>query len=94
MAHETDVLAALGQVSGDITYNGSGLDEFVPQRTAAYVSQARPAAHLLQSSMNFPGKICCTGVNFNITCSWCVVVNLKHIELMFPAIRVFCYPCL
>ena len=26
---------------GDITYNGSGLEEFVPQRTAAYVSQVR-----------------------------------------------------
>ena len=24
---------------GDITYNGSGLHEFVPQRTASYVSQ-------------------------------------------------------
>lgn len=29
----------LAQMHGDITYNGSGLHEFVPQRTASYVSQ-------------------------------------------------------
>lgn len=29
----------LGQVSGKVTYNGHGVDEFVPQRTAAYVNQ-------------------------------------------------------
>jgi ABC-type multidrug transport system ATPase subunit len=27
------------QVSGEVTYNGYGLDEFVPQKTAAYISQ-------------------------------------------------------
>ncbi|KAF5741705.1 hypothetical protein HS088_TW10G00709 [Tripterygium wilfordii] len=27
------------KVSGSVTYNGHGMDEFVPQRTAAYVSQ-------------------------------------------------------
>lgn len=27
------------QVSGRITYNGHGMDEFVPQRTSAYISQ-------------------------------------------------------
>ncbi|CAK9174671.1 unnamed protein product [Ilex paraguariensis] len=27
------------KVSGRVTYNGHGLDEFVPQRTAAYISQ-------------------------------------------------------
>lgn len=27
------------QVSGKVTYNGHGMDEFVPQRTAAYISQ-------------------------------------------------------
>lgn len=26
-------------MSGEITYNGHGMDEFVPQRTAAYISQ-------------------------------------------------------
>ena len=27
------------QQSGRVTYNGKGLEEFVPQRTSAYVSQ-------------------------------------------------------
>lgn len=27
------------QVTGEITYNGYTMEEFVPQRTAAYVSQ-------------------------------------------------------
>jgi ABC-type multidrug transport system ATPase subunit len=27
------------QKSGRVTYNGEGLEEFVPQRTSAYVSQ-------------------------------------------------------
>ncbi|KAJ0734535.1 hypothetical protein HanPI659440_Chr11g0421231 [Helianthus annuus] len=27
------------QISGDISYNGYKLEEFVPQRTAAYISQ-------------------------------------------------------
>jgi len=27
------------KVSGNVTYNGHGMDDFVPQRTAAYVSQ-------------------------------------------------------
>jgi ABC-type multidrug transport system ATPase subunit len=27
------------QVSGKVTYNGHEMDDFVPQRTAAYVSQ-------------------------------------------------------
>ena len=27
------------QISGDITYNGHSFDEFVPQRTSAYVNQ-------------------------------------------------------
>ena len=29
------------RVRGSITYNGETFDQFVPQRTAAYVSQAR-----------------------------------------------------
>lgn len=29
----------LQQVSGDISYNGYKLDEFIPQKTSAYISQ-------------------------------------------------------
>ena len=31
----------LDQFSGKVTYNGHGMDEFVPQRTAAYVNQTK-----------------------------------------------------
>lgn len=27
------------QLSGRVTYNGHGMDEFVPQRSSAYISQ-------------------------------------------------------
>ena len=32
-------LAKHDQVSGRVTYNGHGMNEFVPQRTSAYISQ-------------------------------------------------------
>lgn len=35
----SDVVWFLDQFSGKVTYNGHGMDEFVPQRTAAYVNQ-------------------------------------------------------
>lgn len=36
---EIGTLLFLLQVSGGVTYNGHKLNEFVPQRTAAYISQ-------------------------------------------------------
>lgn len=33
------LFSLLKQTSGRVTYNGHGLNEFVPQRTAAYISQ-------------------------------------------------------
>lgn len=52
------------QVSGEITYNGHGLHEFVPQRTAAYVSQQdRHVAEMtVRETLEFAG--CCQGVGF------------------------------
>jgi len=34
-----NILRLLDQFSGKVTYNGHGMNEFVPQRTAAYVNQ-------------------------------------------------------
>ena len=31
----------LPQIGGEVTYNGEGFSSFIPQRTAAYVDQAR-----------------------------------------------------
>lgn len=34
-----NIVLLLDQFSGKVTYNGHGMNEFVPQRTAAYVDQ-------------------------------------------------------
>lgn len=53
-----------GQQSGRITYNGHGFNEFVPQRTAAYVSQQdRHIAEItVRETLDFAGR--CQGVGF------------------------------
>ncbi|KAK4604273.1 hypothetical protein RGQ29_012679 [Quercus rubra] len=52
------------QTSGRITYNGHGLNEFVPQRTAAYVSQQdwHVAEMTVRETLEFAGR--CQGVGF------------------------------
>ncbi|KAI6679422.1 hypothetical protein NL676_033303 [Syzygium grande] len=52
------------QVSGEITYNGHGLHEFVPQRTSAYVSQQdwHVAEMTVRETLEFAGR--CQGVGF------------------------------
>ncbi|KAL4029284.1 ABC transporter G family member 32 [Cucumis melo var. makuwa] len=52
------------QQSGRITYNGHGFNEFVPQRTAAYVSQQdRHIAEItVRETLDFAGR--CQGVGF------------------------------
>lgn len=50
------------QTSGDITYNGHGLKEFVPQRTSAYVSQQdwHIAEMTVRETLDFSAR--CQGV--------------------------------
>ncbi|TKY54925.1 ABC transporter G family member 32 [Spatholobus suberectus] len=52
------------QMSGNITYNGHSLKEFVPQRTAAYVSQQdwHVAEMTVRETLQFAGR--CQGVGF------------------------------
>ncbi|ESW26923.1 hypothetical protein PHAVU_003G159400 [Phaseolus vulgaris] len=52
------------QMSGNITYNGHGLKEFVPQRTSAYISQQdwHVAEMTVRETLQFAG--CCQGVGF------------------------------
>jgi len=49
-------------MSGKITYNGHDLNEFVPQRTAAYVSQQdwHAAELTVRETLEFSGR--CQGV--------------------------------
>jgi len=50
------------QVSGEVTYNGYGLDEFVPQKTAAYISQndVHDGEMTVKEVLNFSAR--CQGV--------------------------------
>ncbi|KAL2479687.1 ABC transporter G family member 32 [Abeliophyllum distichum] len=52
------------QMSGQITYNGYGLNEFVPQRTAAYVSQQdwHIAEMTVRETIDFSAR--CQGVGY------------------------------
>ncbi|KAL5771311.1 hypothetical protein ACOSP7_015465 [Xanthoceras sorbifolium] len=52
------------QMSGRITYNGHGLNEFVPPRTSAYVSQQdwHVAEMTVRETLEFAGR--CQGVGF------------------------------
>ncbi|XP_061993147.1 ABC transporter G family member 32 [Rosa rugosa] len=52
------------QMSGSTTYNGHGLNEFVPQRTSAYVSQQDwfAAEMTVRETLDFAGR--CQGVGF------------------------------
>nr|CAB3474119.1 unnamed protein product [Digitaria exilis] len=50
------------EVSGEVTYNGYGLDEFVPQKTAAYISQndVHDGEMTVKEVINFSAR--CQGV--------------------------------
>lgn len=52
------------KMSGRVTYNGHDLKEFVPQRTAAYVSQrdSHIAEMTVRETLEFSGR--CQGVGF------------------------------
>ncbi|XP_019439503.1 PREDICTED: ABC transporter G family member 32 [Lupinus angustifolius] len=52
------------QMSGNIKYNGHGMNEFVPQRTSAYVSQQdlHVAEMTVRETLQFAGR--CQGVGF------------------------------
>lgn len=52
------------KTSGDITYNGHHFNEFVPQRTSAYVSQQdwHVAEMTVRETLDFAGR--CQGVGF------------------------------
>lgn len=69
-------------MSGNITYNGHRLNEFVPQRTAAYVSQQdwHVAEMTVRETLQFAGR--CQGVGFNFGMLLCNHVNLHSFALL------------
>ena len=46
------------QITGNITYNGESLSSFVPQRTAAYVSQVSWLSALSTEDLLPPSRLC------------------------------------
>lgn len=60
-------------MSGNITYNGHQLNEFVPQRTSAYVSQQdwHAAEMTVRETLEFAGR--CQGVGIK----YGELINLK-----------------
>ncbi|XP_024532454.1 pleiotropic drug resistance protein 1 isoform X2 [Selaginella moellendorffii] len=50
------------QVTGNVTYNGHQMDEFVPQRTAAYISQSDLHSGQMTVRETLDFSACCQGV--------------------------------
>lgn len=56
------------QVTGKVTYNGHGMNEFVPQRTAAYVSQhdLHIAEMTVRKTLAFSARVQGVGTRYGI----------------------------
>ncbi|XP_020248673.1 ABC transporter G family member 31 isoform X1 [Asparagus officinalis] len=56
------------QMSGKITYNGHGLNEFVPQRTSAYVSQQdwHAGEMTVRETLEFSGRCQGVGIKYDM----------------------------
>lgn len=57
------------QVRGEITYNGHGLKEFVPQKTSAYISQndVHVAEMTVKETLDFSARCQGVGSRYGIT---------------------------
>lgn len=66
------------KMSGSVTYNGHGFNEFVAQRTSAYVSQQdwQVPEMTVRETLEFAG--CCQGVGFKYG-KICEIVTLYMI---------------
>ncbi|KAK7349159.1 hypothetical protein VNO77_06304 [Canavalia gladiata] len=58
------------KVSGRVTYNGHGMDEFVPQRTAAYISQndVHIAEMTVRETLAFSARCQGVGTRYDLLC--------------------------
>lgn len=58
------------QMSGNITYNGHRLKEFIPQMTSAYVSQQdwHVAEMTVRETLEFSGRCQGVGIKFGGLC--------------------------
>ena len=67
------------QLSGEISYNGHGLNEFVPRKTSAYISQhdLHTAEMTVRETIDFSAR--CQGVGSRTgRCHHKAMLSLKH----------------
>lgn len=69
------------QVKGEITYNGHGLKEFVPQKSSAYISQndVHVAEMTVKETLDFSAR--CQGVGSRYG-----TFKIFHLSVYFPLI--------
>lgn len=60
------ISGGLTQVQGTVTYNGHNLDEFVPQKTAVYISQTdlHVAQMTVRETLDFSARCQGTGTRY------------------------------
>ena len=70
------------QLSGRVTYNGHGMDEFVPQRTSAYTSQydLHAGEMTVRETLDFSARCQGAGGLSGLFHSHEVLLNFAHLK--------------
>lgn len=73
------------KVSGNVTYNGHGMEEFVPERTAAYISQhdLHIGEMTVRETLAFSARCQGVGTRFGTILCNCHMHLLMHSFLLF-----------
>lgn len=79
------------KMSGKITYNGHGFKEFVPQRTAGYISQQdwHAAEMTVRETLDFSAR--CQGVGTKYGKIQITLLNEIHVMLSFKTSKQICF---
>lgn len=70
---ETNRLENDEQLSGNVTYCGHGLNEFIPQRTSAYISQhdLHYGEMTVRETLDFSGRCLGVGTRYDLLVELC-----------------------
>lgn len=71
------------KISGKITYNGHSLNEFVPQRTSAYVNQQdwHVAEMTVRETLDFSARCQGVGCKYGIPWIFFILCVSVHVEV-------------
>ncbi|MFS7986544.1 hypothetical protein Hanom_Chr11g01011561 [Helianthus anomalus] len=74
------IFHSLIQISGDVSYNGYKLEEFVPQRTAVYISQndLHISEMTVRETLDFSSRCQGTGNAPLAVCAYNVYICVGH----------------